>query len=171
MIDPKYTTKLHPDTAYSFSYNPSNNYQYFQPPNAMVSQEIRLTEYKKYHQKALQFLQDNEIEYFMNLECSEPIKGENLSPRLHGHGFIYFNNTKAVRWFLLYGIQYLTKIASIEIDTIENVTAWVTYCNKQNWLGLGILTNQLMCTKIEEYACVPSANVSGAKAERVRSTN
>lgn len=157
MIDPnpkqkkEITCKLAPRNAYAFTFNPSNEHQCFQTPKQMVSDENRLEKFKNKLSKSLQYLQDNEIEYFVNVECSEPLNGVELKPRLHVHGIIYFPNVKSIRWFLLYGLYYLTAIGQIEIDTINDLPYWTKYCYKQVYLELGYLTNKLLYKDLECY--------------------
>lgn len=145
------TCKLHPGEPYAFTFNPKDSYQCFQPPMVSVSEETRLLKFTNKTKTCLRHLQDNDIEYCVNIEISEPLEGVDLQPRLHTHGIIFFPHAKSVAWFLLYGVKYLTSIGSIEIDTISNLDYWESYCNKQQFLDLGTITNQFVCTNFSDY--------------------
>lgn len=139
------------DYVYSFTFNPKDKYQWYQEPKELVSEEIRLEKFKNKLSVAMKFLQDNQIKYFCNIECTVPFQGVELRPRLHLHGIIQFKDVKAKRWFLLYGIPYITMIGQMEIDTIDDLDYWSKYCNKQQYMELGYLTNQLIYTSLDEY--------------------
>lgn len=114
-----------PNKWYSFTLNPSDEYQYFGKPD-------RLKRFKDLiYETILQSL--NQVSYYRyNLELSEPrgnIQG--MGPRLHIHGRFILKSNKCTRDFLLYGIYNLTRLGFLNIDTCDDTNEWDSYCIKQ----------------------------------------
>lgn len=107
----------------SFTYNPSDDHQYFGKPG-------RLDSFTQYHFKlfkaTLSYSCDWVLypEYSFNGTSSE--MGRN-GPRLHYHGYIIF---KDLDDFLELSYTKLSLKGKFEIDTIEDESVWYTYCKK-----------------------------------------
>ena len=114
-------------TYYSITLNPSDKSQFLGNPNR----------YSKFHTRIYNILIDLKVQYDLNIEISEPsgMKTQGYSgPRLHLHGIIYFKTREQLQNFLLKGYYEITRISSIDIDTIENLQTWSDYCQKQHIL-------------------------------------
>lgn len=64
------------------------------------------------------------------MDISEPRKMNNNSPRIHFHGCILFSKATALLTWLLDVSYRLSKIANIDIDTINDIDKWQRYCQK-----------------------------------------
>ncbi len=74
---------------------------------------------------------DDDTRYILHFDISEPKEmRKGKFPRLHLHGCIKFKSSQAIRYWLLYSCNNLSKVASIYIDTIDNVEIWEKYCKK-----------------------------------------
>lgn len=132
------TCKLGLGIVYSFNISPSDQYQHFMKPQESLGEEDRLPKFTRAWSRYLQLLTTNEIEYRLQTELSEPIvkTDVNQSSRLHFHGYIRFTTIHSLKWFLLYGTIYLSKISRLHIDTIADPEHWYSYVTKQEFLGL-----------------------------------
>lgn len=83
--------------------------------------------------------------YRYNVEISEPhdtIKASAIC-RIHAHGrFMLFNN-ESVLQFLLFGLRNVCQLGITEIDTIEDLYVWDTYCEKQRAITRFETVNEL----------------------------
>lgn len=129
----KYTPGL-----YCITLNPSDKQQYFRSP-------LRLQRFKEYIKAKLLVLKAiHEIDYFFRIELSEPLDNATCErgPRLHVHGFIYLENPKQVRSFLLTGWSSLAEDANIKIKRCTDSSGWAKYCEKQrDIMECGPITN------------------------------
>lgn len=75
------------------------------------------------------------IIYELYQETSMPKQfKEGKAGRIHFHGIIIIKNYHTLRSFLTVGISRLSDHAYIDIDTIDDVQTWQTYCTKQQKL-------------------------------------
>ncbi len=114
-----------PHIAYAVTISPPDNHQFF-------GRKDRLKRF-------INFVNENLLnlpgEWEFITELSEP-RGMQLyakakGPRLHLHGVIIFTNKKEVRHFLLHEYYKITRWASIDIDTVEDLNTWTSYMMKQ----------------------------------------
>jgi len=101
-------------TTYTFTFNPSNEGQYF-------NSEERVSLVK--HQMELLVVRLS-AEIKVQLEVSR-------MGRLHWHGTIKFPYEKNIADFFILQINKLQDKGTYEIDTIKDQTEWSTYCSKQ----------------------------------------
>lgn len=136
------TVKLHKDTVYSITINPDDKHQYYQSPKAnYTSYKDRLKTFSKYwHNLFTEMFSLHEIDYYLCIECSEPID-KPTPPRLHFHGWIRFNSVDAINEYLLINMRALQHVSNINIDTISDHEYWYDYCHKQEQNGYGTLEN------------------------------
>lgn len=111
---------------YSFTLNPQDKYQFF--GNEYRFKRFRNIIYElflvKYH-------------YGFIIEISEPrnqIPYQYKGPRLHIHGTIRFPTRATLERFLIIKMSQISKIGTMEIDTIGNIETWLDYIHKQNIL-------------------------------------
>lgn len=127
------------NTTYSITINPHDKYQFFDKED----RHIKFFNY--WHSKSIDLL-NNEIDYYLVMEISEPhneIKYNYSGPRLHFHGWIRFRSARGRACFLLYCLGNIAKHAYTSIDTIEDNEVWYDYCHKQNIFKNRILTNYI----------------------------
>ncbi len=113
--------------------------------NTMYAITINLIDKYQYHnninrfQKVRNLLHETFMgwpgDYELHIECSEP-RGMHTQgrtgPRLHAHGTIQFKTNKHIARFLLINYYKLLRIASVDIDTISDLSVWKKYCTKQH---------------------------------------
>lgn len=124
---------------YSITINPCNKYQFY-------GQSQRFDKFRNYVFSQLAFM-DNIFEAF--IEISEPhgFKTQGYDgPRLHLHGTILFEKTAQLGNFLTKHYPSMLKWACVDIDTIDDMDTWQSYCTKQR-----IFKNN----KISTYASMP----------------
>lgn len=118
-----YTTQ----TPYAITINPIDKYQFVGRPNR---------EYL-FSNLILSIVQPMKHNLILYKEISEPhqmvLQGK-LGPRLHLHGVITFDSKTKLKQFLLHDMYSLLRIASVDIDTIEDLDHWLSYCSKQSLL-------------------------------------
>lgn len=91
---------------------------------------------KNYYRRAgrikenLNILTKNKIKHILHFDISEPREIINNIPRLHLHGIIYFKTNKQIRIWLTDIIPHIAEIATIKIDTIQDINIWEKYCKK-----------------------------------------
>lgn len=75
----------------------------------------------------------NYASFRYNIEISEPHNSlkETTIPRIHAHGRFLLYDQYSVLQFLLFGLYNLTSLGITEVDTIEDLEVWDTYCSKQ----------------------------------------
>lgn len=75
----------------------------------------------------------NYASFRYNIEISEPhdTLKETTIPRIHAHGRFLLYDQHSVLQFLLFGLYNLTQLGVTEVDTIEDLDKWDTYCTKQ----------------------------------------
>ena len=120
---------------YSVTINPSDKYQYH-------GKEDRIKKFRNFMYETFLQLDSYKIQYKFNIELSEPkeIKPGTTGSRLHLHGRIMFTCNYSIMQFLLH-VQYAwSRIAYVDIDTIEDIEIWDTYCTKQQHIFKGIKT-------------------------------
>lgn len=134
----KQTPLLQVGKEYTFTVNPEN--QHHGKKKACVTEKDKDRDVLINNQwkKLLQEFSINSIEFILQMEASEPVRG-NRDPdkavsRLHYHGKIFFTTRDSLRWFLMYGTAILSKICSYEIDELNDPELWEEYCNKQSFL-------------------------------------
>lgn len=110
---------------YAVTLNPQDKYQYFGNPDRL----------QKLHNKLYELFLNRPkgMDYKFFFEISEPklLKCEKGGPRIHIHGWITFNTDKSVYKFLLTFLYKLQHIGILDIDTIDNMDTWQSYCTKQ----------------------------------------
>lgn len=109
---------------YAITINPTDKYQYY-------GKHDRLEKFKTFINEQLVHYPQYGIHYKLWIELSEPKNKTVNGPRLHLHGIITFHSKKSVKHFLLNEIYKITRYAVYDIDTIENMETWITYCTKQ----------------------------------------
>ena len=112
---------------YSLTLNPDDKHQYF-------GKADRLQQFRTFIHNALLMLGAFHVKYHLYIELSEPktnAKWSKNGPRLHLHGILYFGSTLSIKNFLLDGIYNLTRWCNYDLDTIEDMSIWHTYCIKQ----------------------------------------
>lgn len=134
------STFLKPSVLYSFNISPSDSYQYNCKPD---KDSDRLGRFVRAYKKLLKEFSISSIEYYLQIELSEPVHetATHQEPRLHMHGYIKFCDSESLKWFLMYGAYLLSRTARYTIDTITDSEQWWDYCNKQSFLGLPVLSN------------------------------
>lgn len=113
------------DVPLSFTFNPSDKYQYFGKDGRMCLVTKRLMKVfnqMKYWSKFWVI-----PEYSFNGQSSKMGSG----PRLHYHGVIWITD---LDYFLELGYTYLKDVGMFEIDTIEDQSVWEEYCLKGSTL-------------------------------------
>lgn len=75
----------------------------------------------------------NYASFRYNVEISEPHNHlkETTIPRIHAHGRFLLYDQYSVLQFLLFGLYNLTQLGVTEVDTIDDLDKWDTYCEKQ----------------------------------------
>ncbi len=72
-----------------------------------------------------------DIRYLLHFDISEPLEMMvNKYPRIHMHGCIKFLSNEAIRDWLMTITILLSKVAYVNIDTIEDISIWQEYCTK-----------------------------------------
>lgn len=134
---------LTPNQIYAITLNPNDKRQFYVAPEKnMTSWRTRLATFKnKWGTILNECLSLHEIDYFVYIECSEPLKGKLKPPRLHFHGYIRFNSYHAINEFLLCTLRFLQHESNVYIDTIADPIEWQAYCVKQQANGYGNLNN------------------------------
>lgn len=122
---------------YALTVNPSDDFQYFTPPNKTHEVNQRFNNFKKHFQRLI----DRIFEYLdvvLVVEISEPVTGKakpgKARPRLHAHGLIHFKDVSDIRDFLLNTCIELTTSCSFSIKQIKDMSKWHAYCHKQQFL-------------------------------------
>lgn len=115
---------------YSITLNPADKYQF-------LGQANRLQKFRNMINEMFLHYPEIGIDYVMNIELSEP-RGNlihySAGPRLHLHGTINLRTNKSVYNWLIVEINKLLKYGNLDIDTIDNLDIWYTYCTKQKTL-------------------------------------
>lgn len=119
--------KVQVGTLYTITVAPSNDHQKW-------DESERVREFTKYY-KTYVFKQLLPNSFAVMIEISS-------TGRLHFHGSIKFVSDKEILKFYTYTIHNLLRGNQIEIDTIADLSAWETYCNKQSRFKLGSITSQ-----------------------------
>ncbi len=125
MVDPKNDCFYKIDTLYSVSLNPPDQHQYFSKPK-------RFSMFYDFCNTQLLRMGGRYVFY---IELSEPhgfhtalsFKG----PRLHLHGFVWFEDVTSLRGFLAAGYYNLTRWTSTDFDTVGDPLVWKRYMRKQ----------------------------------------
>jgi len=143
---------LRPGHVYAITINPSDDYQYYKLNSPLEQMwKKRLGEFKKYWSALLvNMFSRFDIEYNLNIEISEPLDGNDASPRLHFHGIIKFTTEDAIMEFLLILLDKLKMRSRIKIKPIDNMKKWHDYCMKQTFLPLGNIDYRLKWDETEE---------------------
>lgn len=123
------------DKLYSVTLNPVDSSQF-------AGKSDRLDKFRK---RMYNVLLECDIQYDFIIELSEPrgmkVQGY-LGPRLHLHGVIKFKNNKQIYKWLMNDYYKLTRISSIDIDTINDLQKWSNYCMKQKVIKRNRLCNE-----------------------------
>jgi len=111
---------------YAITINPSDRHQYFM-------KVARMQLFRNYIHEQMVGLTNHGIGYDVRIELSEPRNSSKSSsgPRLHVHGVLEFKDDKAIKYFLLYGFYMLSRESHLDMDSIDDLTKWKTYCLKQ----------------------------------------
>lgn len=109
--------EVYEKVAYSITLNPIDKLQCYSQNSTR-----RLTTFYEFHYKYLKKILAPFADYDLWLEISS--KG-----RLHFHGIIYI---KDIISFYLSSVPKLTDDYAIEMDTIDDVLIWLSYCQKQS---------------------------------------
>ncbi len=118
-------------TRYEITINPCDALQYFSKQNRII---LFVTQLQKHLNNALT---DNDIQFNIYLELSEPVALNKSDPRksssgsrLHYHGTIYFPTALAVGKFLLHSQYLLIRFADVQINPYRP-EYWDKYITKQ----------------------------------------
>ena len=106
-------------TLYAITINPDDKHQFVDEPD-------RLEKITKYWTK---LLQKYSLEYNLYAEISTP-KNSKSFPRYHFHGIISFRTRGHLRRWYNNTYRELSKISYFDIDTIDDILHWQTYCSK-----------------------------------------
>lgn len=132
-LDPYYVK----DKLYSITLNPTDKYQYF-------GKIGRFKLFRSFIFQEIQHWSQMGIDYELYIEISEP-RGMKVppyrGPRLHLHGYINFKTISSIGYFLSLGYYKLLKFTSVDIDTIADPKAWLSYCKKQHLFKNNRLSN------------------------------
>lgn len=114
------------DVMYSFTYNPSDKWQYF-------GESDRYAKCRAHFYSLLLPLSPNCIQYKMVMELSEPRKGNHgySGPRYHIHGWFKFSHVKGIYWFLEQYLYTVSRTGLYDIDTVSDELHWNKYMTKQ----------------------------------------
>lgn len=121
-----------PNTWYAITICPDDIHQ-----KTDKSCENRYNRFRKYMVKEISQFELNNTDISLVIEISEPHGSQKkgyLGPRLHAHGIIKFNNRAGIQYFLLKGYHMLLHYNIVDIDTIDDMSFWMKYCNKQHVL-------------------------------------
>jgi len=124
----------HLNTMYSVTFNPNNNYQYY---NKLDRHILVKNLYNEVLSKGL--VRYHNIKYKLYIEISEPrgfAKNKYDGPRVHLHGTVKFLKLTDLKYFLLYQYRAICKIGTLDIDTIKDKSHWHKYCTKQKILSI-----------------------------------
>lgn len=135
------TTKLQLGTVYTFNVSPDNDRQYECRPKGSLADRDRLESFVKYWTRFFQEFTISEVEFYLQIELSEPVLESHTTQRsrLHFHGYISFPNASSLKWFLLYGTILLSEVSRYTIGTIGDPDTWYQYVTKQSFLGLPVI--------------------------------
>lgn len=145
---------LRPGIVYAFNVAPCDSYQYCEKPPKTTEErcgdENRLSKFRKHWDRFFTEFKLNDISVHLFCELSEPVyeKSANQSSRLHYHGYIYFEDVPALKWFLLYGTVLLSRSCRYTVGAISDSNKWYSYITKQSFLGLPSITSPM---QIDEY--------------------
>lgn len=109
---------------YAITIAPTDQWQYFGQ-----LKRIKLFSDKFYEQFFM--FQSDDIDYYFNIELSEPRCKSVNGPRLHLHGVIQFKTNKGIRDFLISQYYSLTRYGMVDIDSIDDIKFWNKYIHKQ----------------------------------------
>lgn len=136
--DPKLVRKILPHKPYALTIKPNNKAQFF----GLQSREA------KFDKLISDFLINNQIQgmkYLLFTELSEPLtpNADSNGPRLHLHGFIFFEDNRSIKQFLMrYSYLMLAQLGTYELDTVNDIDYFLQYCQKQQpYLKLKIHCN------------------------------
>jgi len=122
---------------YSVTINPDDKHQF-------CGRLDRYEAFRQFMYERLLVWNDFGIEYKFCIEASDvwDVVPLSTASRLHLHGIIYLKTHAITRNWLLH-IQYqLSRFSYINIDTIDNPTVWIEYCEKQKQ----IMGNMPLCS-------------------------
>lgn len=119
-LEPYYVTHK----KYSITLNPIDKYQF-------LGHQHRVKRFRNFvYEQLLGY--PGTIKYW--IEISEPrgmhTQGKS-GPRLHIHGYFEFDSRKQIGHFLTHTFYALLRWTSVDIDTIDDLSKWESYCKKQ----------------------------------------